>query len=218
MIWKLCQCFEKPMKMQSIFRALCVGSEIVIGKNGKTTMHIWLVSVCICNVCVCDNIPVKLQRSLWLRSHWFPRIYYVSHITYKTWPQYSKMGIPRKGNGKWIIVTIAETAGDKRCVWRYSWLFLTEIEREGKEERAMRLIRSRGGREKWELREREGGSRTKCAIFSFSLSCESRALSVAGMLLLFLRMTVTIQHPNHNTVSLSCHRHSLVVRLSYNTI
>lgn len=31
--------------------------------------------------------------------------------------------------------------------------------------------------------------------------------------MLCLRMTVTIQQPNHNTVSLSCHRHSLVVKV-----
>ena len=53
-------------------------------------------------------------------------------------------------SGKLIIVTIAETAGDKRCVRFHSWLFLTEIDKERKEERAMRLMRSLGGREEWE--------------------------------------------------------------------
>lgn len=136
------------MKIKSILPALYVGSRVIfIGKNGKTTMHIWFVSVCICCVymcvCVCDNIPVKLQRSLWLRSHWLHRIYCVSHITHKTWPQYSRWEYQAQ-SGKWIIVTIAETAGDKRRVHFYSWLFLTETERERREERAMSLMREGG--------------------------------------------------------------------------
>lgn len=50
----------------SIPRPLCRLWVYITEENGKTTTHIWLVGVYQLYVCpcICDSIPVKLQRSL----------------------------------------------------------------------------------------------------------------------------------------------------------